>query len=170
MKKYLLKNATTLLIIITLFSFQSHAATGTMIIGGISVPNLSADASGTEWTWNATTETLNLTATYAGGTTTQIQFMTLQGTGGANIFKNVFINANGTGIDDLKVQSSTVYAQGNHIIIKNIESSRHLFITDISGRTIYNNIINNTETSIPVTASGVYIVRVGGQTAKVICK
>ncbi len=35
-----------------------NAATGNMTIGGTSVPDLRINATGTGWTWNATTETL----------------------------------------------------------------------------------------------------------------
>lgn len=45
---------------------NQHAATGDMTIGGMSVSDLSTDASGTGWTWNATTETLTLTSAYTG--------------------------------------------------------------------------------------------------------
>ena len=43
-----------------------NAATGNMTIGGTSVPDLSINATGTGWTWNATTETLDLTSVYTG--------------------------------------------------------------------------------------------------------
>lgn len=43
-----------------------NAATGSMTIGGTSVPDLTQNADGTGWTWAANTATLNLTTVYTG--------------------------------------------------------------------------------------------------------
>lgn len=115
------------------------------------------------------------------GTTTQIQFTTppgilgavdllVQGAGGVSVFKDAFTYTSATGIKDAMTQNGIIYAQGKNIIIKNIEPGNRLLITDITGKTVTNTVINDTDTSIPVTTVGIYIVRAGEQTAKVICK
>ncbi len=120
-------------------------------------------------------------ASVTDGNTTQIQFTTpqgnigatnvlVQGTGGVSVFKDVFTYTNGTGIEDEIVQNSRVYAQGKNIIIKNVEPGNYLTITDITGKIVAYIITKNPETSISVATSGMYVVRVCGQTTKVICK
>ncbi|NDW17980.1 T9SS C-terminal target domain-containing protein [Dysgonomonas sp. 216] len=66
MKKTLLKKLILPLLFMAVCIGSAHASTGNMTIGGTSVPDLSINANGTGWTWNATTETLSLTNTYTG--------------------------------------------------------------------------------------------------------
>jgi hypothetical protein len=53
-------------------------------------------------------------------------------------------------------------------MVCNAEAGSHVSVFDITGRVVTNTVVNSTEVSIPVATSGMYIVRVGTQTAKVV--
>ena len=82
----------------------------------------------------------------------------------------IAINYNSTGINDVQANSATIYAVNKSIVVRNAQVGSNVLVTDITGKIIANTVTANSETSIPVANIGLYIVRVGTQTAKVICK
>ncbi|MGC3977523.1 MAG: T9SS type A sorting domain-containing protein [Paludibacteraceae bacterium] len=63
--KHLLTRLSTFVLIVWT-SIGLHAATGSLTIGGTSVADITADASGTGWAWTAATNRLALTSAYTG--------------------------------------------------------------------------------------------------------
>ena len=76
-----------------------------------------------------------------------------------------------TGIENIAAaNAATVYTSDRNIIISNAETGSLLMVADMTGRIITNTTARSSEITIPVSAAGIYIVRTGAQTVKVICK
>jgi len=75
-----------------------------------------------------------------------------------------------TGINDVQANLATIFSRDKNIVVCNAQTGSNLLVADITGRIVINTIINSSEMSIPVANNGMYIVRVGTQVAKVICK
>jgi len=63
---------------------------------------------------------------------------------------------------------ATVYTSGKNIIVSNVETGSQIIVADIAGRIITNTTASSSEITLPVSVGGVYIVRVGKQTVKVV--
>jgi len=76
----------------------------------------------------------------------------------------------GTSIDNTQISKAFIYPSDKKIIIRDAEIGSRLLIVDVSGRILVNTTITTSETVIPVGNSGVYIVKINTQTAKISCK
>lgn len=69
-----------------------------------------------------------------------------------------------TAVDDVNFDSAVVYAQGKNIVVESVNAE--IYIYNTMGRCIY----SGTETTIAVPAAGIYIVKIGSETHKVMVK
>ena len=73
--------------------------------------------------------------------------------------KMVTTNAS-TGIDNLLDSNINVYYQGGYIYIENCEAGDIVFVYDISGKVVCNEVIQNINHQVKLENSGIYIVKV----------
>ena len=71
-------------------------------------------------------------------------------------------------IKETRLNQATIYAYNKDIIVRNAEIGSNLSVVDITGRIVVNTVATGSEIHIPVMTTGMYIVRVGAQVAKVI--
>ena len=74
-----------------------------------------------------------------------------------------------SGINDAAADLTVIYAWNKNIIVRDAQVGSNLLITDMTGKIIISTVMKDSEVSIPVVDSGLYIVRVDAQTSKVIC-
>ncbi len=83
---------------------------------------------------------------------------------------SVTIKYGTSGINDANENPVKVHAANGNIIISSVEVGARILVADVSGKIVTNIIAKNSEVIIPVTNSGLYIVRVNNQSVKVLCK
>ena len=75
-----------------------------------------------------------------------------------------------SGLHEVQLNFATVYADNHNIVVRNAKADSYVSVFDITGRTVAGAVVNNSEVRIPVAGSGIYIVRIGAQAVKVLCR
>jgi len=87
------------------------------------------------------------------------------------VSKTITVTINyGSNIHEAKSNMAHIYAFDKHIIVQNAQTGDNLSIVDLAGRVVTNTVISNSEVRIPISASGIYAVRIGTQAIKVVCR
>ncbi len=76
-------------------------------------------------------------------------------------------NYDGVGVEEQTQSESVVFAQPGQIIVRN-QQSQPIFVYDLQGRLVIYQDTSVTETRIPIATAGIYLVRVGQTTTKVL--
>ncbi len=107
----------------------------------------------------------------SGNTATYLPISAPQGYAYDNNLQAISITINYlTGINDTQANPAIIYALGKNIVVKNAEAGTRLFVADMMGRMIIATTVKDNETTVPVNNTGIYVVRVGAQAAKVLCR
>lgn len=72
-----------------------------------------------------------------------------------------------TGIDNTQTDYN-IYAIGNNIAISGVEQGTPIYVFDAVGHMIYNTSATSDEVIVPAPCAGVYMLTIGGQTAKLV--
>jgi hypothetical protein len=72
-----------------------------------------------------------------------------------------------TGIDNIQTDYN-IYAIGNNIAISGVEQGTPIYVFDAVGHMIYTTAATSDEVIVPAPCAGVYMLTIGGQTAKLV--
>lgn len=131
--------------------------------GGATWAAYQAEVEEVPTTWSETTFTVNI----KGNIRIRIVKATPQVTSSINIDDITITDYTGVNIDHVDNSAAVrVYVENNIVFVKNAESGAQISVYDITGKII----AKTTHTEVPVSAKGIYVVRVNNKAYKVINK
>ncbi|MCQ2344487.1 MAG: T9SS type A sorting domain-containing protein [Paludibacteraceae bacterium] len=164
------------------YVYDFQASNGSLILYGNTYSELDDSPYG-EWTYDeGYTLDFNLydaetgmadAAPFNGELTIAKNGTTVSVTGTSLFYGNVQWTFNVTGdasaVEDVEASEYNVYNEGRTIVLNGAEG-QNAAIYDIAGRMISNTMVNSDNARFEVAAAGVYVVRVNGQSFRVVVK
>lgn len=164
------------------FAYDFEASNGSLILYGTTYSELDDSPYG-EWTYDeGATLDFNLydaatgmadAAPFNGELTIAKNGTTVSVTGSSLFYGNVQWTINATGdasaVEDVEASEYNVYNEGRTIVLNGAEG-QNAAIYDIAGRMISETMVNSDNARFEVANAGVYVVRVNGQSFRVVVK
>lgn len=164
------------------FAYDFEASNGSLILYGTTYSELDDSPYG-QWTYDeGATLDFNLydaetgiadAAPFDGQLTIAKNGTTVSVTGSSLFYGNVQWTINATGdasaVEDVETSEYNVYNEGRVIVLNGAEG-QNAAIYDIAGRMISETMVNSDNARFEVANAGVYVVRVNGQSFRVVVK
>lgn len=164
------------------FAYDFEASNGSLILYGTTFSELDDSPYG-QWTYDeGATLDFNLydavtgiadAAPFDGQLTIAKNGTTVSVTGSSLFYGNVQWTINATGdasaVEDVEASEYNVYNEGRTIVLNGAEG-QNAAIYDIAGRMISETMVNSDNARFEVANAGVYVVRVNGQSFRVVVK